>query len=91
MLKCPEAGIAHKLLTNFALAVVPFYKAEYKKSSHVHVLCYAGGNIYKEQSKLKESGGGGGSEGRSFERKNDKQKCLIHQGMHRDEWHWLVT
>lgn len=39
MLKLPVAGIARKLLTNFAPAVVPFYKAECKKSYHVQVLC----------------------------------------------------
>ena len=52
---------------------------------------FSGGNIYKKQSKFEESGGGGSSEGRGVERKNDKHKCPIPQGMLRDVWHWLVT
>ena len=52
---------------------------------------FSGGNIKKKQGQFEESGGGGSSEGRGFKRKDDEHKCLIHQGMLRDVWHWLVT
>ena len=40
LLKHPVAGIADNLLKNFALAVVPFYKAECKKQLYCATRCY---------------------------------------------------